>query len=64
MTEKKDKPRAVCAECDRETDNYNTFLSPTGELRIVCWQCTSREEKGFNAKRDFRRDARSGVIPR
>ena len=64
MSEKKNEPTAVCAECDRETDNYNTFLSSTNELRVVCWECTSREEKGFNAKRDFHRDARSGVIPR
>jgi hypothetical protein len=59
-----DKPMAVCAECDREADHYNTFLSSISEPRVVCWECTSREEKGFNAKRDFRRDARSGVIPR
>lgn len=64
MTDKNEKPTAVCAECDRETDNYNTFLSSTNEPRIVCWQCLARDEKGFNAKRDFRRDARSGVIPR
>lgn len=64
MSEKKNEQTAVCAECDRETDNYNTFLSPTNELRIVCWECLAREEKGFNAKRDFRREARSGVIPR
>lgn len=64
MTEKNNKPMAVCAECDRETDNYNTFLSPTNEPRVVCWECLARDEKGFNAKRDFRRAARSGVIPR
>jgi hypothetical protein len=64
MSEKKNEQTAVCAACDRETDNYNTFLSPTNELRVVCWECLAREEKGFNAKRDFRRDARSGVIPR
>lgn len=58
------KAVARCAECDRETDHYNTFLSPTNVECIVCWECLSREEKGFNAKRDFRRDARSGVIPR
>jgi hypothetical protein len=64
MTEKPDKTMAVCAECDRETDNYNTFLSSTNDPRVVCWECTAREEKGFNTKRDFHRDARSGVIPR
>ena len=59
-----DKPPARCSECDREMDHYNTFLSPTNEERVICWECTEREEKGFNAKRDFRRDARSGIIPR
>ena len=59
-----DKPTVRCSECDRETEHYNSFLSPTNELRIVCWECLEREEKGFNAKRDFRRDSRSGVIPR
>lgn len=62
--EVKVKPIARCAECDRETDHYNTFLSPTNGEKVVCWQCLAREEKGFNAKRDFRREARSGVIPR
>lgn len=64
MIAKNEKPRAVCGECDRETDNYNTFISPTNERRVVCWECLAREEKGFNAKRDFRREARSGTIPR
>lgn len=64
MTDKNEKQTAICAECDRETNNYNTFLSSTNETRVVCWECLAREEKGFNAKRDFRRDARSGVIPR
>jgi len=59
-----DKPSAVCAECDREVDHYNTFLSPTNERRIVCWECLGRDERGFNAKRDFQRSSRSGVIPR
>jgi len=58
------KPVARCAECDREVSHYNTFLSAANEKRTVCWECLAREEKGFNAKRDFRRDARSGVIPR
>jgi len=59
-----DKPTVRCSECDRETEHYNTFLSPKNELRIVCWKCLGREEKGFNAKSNFRRRARSGVIPR
>ena len=58
------KPKERCSECDREVEHYNTFLSPANEPRVVCWECLAREEKGFNAKRDFRRDSRSGVIPR
>lgn len=53
-----------CSECDREKDHYTTFLSPTNVETVICWECLSREEKGFNAKRDFRRDSRSGIIPR
>ena len=58
------KPAVRCSECDREMEHYNTFLSPENETRVVCWECTSRAEKGFNAKRDFHRSARSGDIPR
>lgn len=53
-----------CAECDRKVDHYYTFVSPTNETRHVCWECQMREEKGFNAKRDFSRQSRRGVIPR
>lgn len=59
-----EKPLARCAECDREVEHYNTFLSSVNELRVVCWECLSREEKGFNANRDFSRQSRRGVIPR
>jgi DNA-directed RNA polymerase subunit RPC12/RpoP len=59
-----DKPAVRCSECDREMEHYNSFLSPQNEMRVVCWECQSREEKGFNTKRDFQRGARSGVIPR
>ncbi len=59
-----DKPAVRCSECDREVRHYNTFLSPINRTRIVCWECLAREEKGFNAKRDFRRMSRFGVIPR
>ena len=59
-----DRPTTRCTVCDREVDHYNTFLSPTNEERVVCWECLGREEKGFNASRGFRRDSRSGVIPR
>jgi len=58
------KPEARCSECDREVSHFNTFLSPTNETRIVCWECLEREEKGFNASRGFSRSSRSGVIPR
>ena len=59
-----DKPVVRCTECDREVDHYNTFVSPTNETRAVCWRCLARQEKGFNAKSNFRREARSGFIPR
>jgi DNA-directed RNA polymerase subunit RPC12/RpoP len=59
-----DKPTVRCAECDREVEHYNTFLSPSNEERVVCWECLGRDERGFNAKRDFHRDSRRGVIPR
>lgn len=59
-----DKPTVRCSECDREVDHYNDFVAPDNERRIICWECLSRTEKGFNAKRDFRREARSGYIPR
>jgi DNA-directed RNA polymerase subunit RPC12/RpoP len=64
LTNKNPQEIAVCSECDREVDHYYTFLSPTNKQRVVCWQCQMRDEKGFNAKRDFRRQARSGYIPR
>ncbi len=53
-----------CSECDRETDTYYTFLGPTNETRIICWECQMRDEKGFNTKRNFSRRSRGGVIPR
>ena len=59
-----DKPTVRCSECDREVDHYNTFLSPTNDERIVCWECLARDEKGFNATRGYSRSSRSGVIPR
>lgn len=61
---KVDLPVARCTECDREMEHYNTFVSPENVERVVCWECLGREEKGFNAKRDFSRDSRRGVIPR
>lgn len=59
-----DKPLARCAECDREVAHYNTFLSSGNDEKVVCWECLARDEKGFNAKRDFSRMSRRGVIPR
>jgi hypothetical protein len=53
-----------CAECDREMKHVIVFTGPTNDTRAVCWQCLEREEKGFNAKRDFRRSSRHGYIPR
>lgn len=59
-----EKPLVRCVECDRETQYYNVFISPNNERKTVCWECLEREEKGFNAKRGFRREARYGDIPR
>jgi hypothetical protein len=59
-----EKPTARCTQCDREMEHYNTFLSPENVEEVICWECLQRSEKGFNAKRDFRRDSRSGVIYR
>ncbi len=59
-----DKPLERCGECDRETDHYNVFVAPSNEKSVICWECLSRDEKGFNATRGFSRDSRRGVIPR
>lgn len=59
-----ERPVAKCGKCDREVGHYNTFVEPDNEVVVVCWECLQREEKGFNAKRDFRRRSRQGVIPR
>lgn len=58
------KPVVRCDECDRLMHHYNTFVNPTNEVRNVCWECLARTEKGFFAKRDFRRGSRTGYIPR
>jgi hypothetical protein len=55
---------ARCSECDRIVEHYNTFLSPTNEERVVCWQCRERSDKSFNSNRPFFRTSRRGVIPR
>ena len=49
----KDKPTVRCTECDREVAHYNTFIEPDNEVRNVCWECLSRTERGFNARRGF-----------
>lgn len=59
-----EKPPARCSECDRMMEHYNVYLTPTNEEKVVCWECMNRDEKGFFAKRDFRRQSRRGVIPR
>lgn len=59
-----EKPVVKCNKCDREVQHYNTFVEPDNEIVYVCWECLQREEKGFFAKRDFRRRGRGGVIPR
>ena len=59
-----DKPVVRCHKCDREVDHYNSFLDADNRVVNVCWECLQREEKGFFAKRDFRRRSRQGLIPR
>jgi hypothetical protein len=59
-----DRTPVRCVECDREMEHYNTFVTPTNERRNVCWECLSRQEKGFFAQRGFHRGARHGDIPR
>lgn len=59
-----EKPLTRCAWCDREVERYNVFVSPENVESAVCAECLERKEKGFNAQRDFRRQARSGYIPR
>lgn len=63
-TKELNKTPVRCSECDREMEHYNIFISPTNEEKVICWECLEREEKGFNAKRGFRRGARGGNIPR
>lgn len=58
------KPVMKCAECDTDTEYYITFLTPDNAEQNICWECLEREEKGFNAKRGFYREARQGDIPR
>ncbi|MGD9562702.1 MAG: hypothetical protein AB7F88_11990 [Pyrinomonadaceae bacterium] len=59
-----ERPPMRCTECDRVMEHYNVWLKPGGDQRVVCWECTARQEKGFFAHRGFRRGARSGYIPR
>jgi hypothetical protein len=59
-----DKPVRRCESCDRETDKYIVNLSPDNEETVLCWICKERGEKGFFAKRGFRRGGRDGFIPR
>jgi hypothetical protein len=58
------KKPARCSICDREKTSYYEFVSPTNEVRVVCWECQMREEKNFFTRRNFYRRARTGVIPR
>lgn len=64
LNAEENKAPVRCAECDREMGHYITFTSSTNEQRNVCWQCTDREEKGYNTKRGWGREARDGDIPR
>ncbi|MBA2493078.1 MAG: hypothetical protein H0V31_00110 [Acidobacteria bacterium] len=62
--ESTEKPPARCSECDRVMEHYNVFVSPTNVEKTICWECMTRDEKGFFAKRDFSRNSRRGMIPR
>jgi hypothetical protein len=59
-----ERPLARCTECDRETEHWNEYVLPPNDRRIMCWECVQRMEKNFFAKRTFRRESRSGIIPR
>lgn len=52
------KPLARCSECDRETVHYFGFVQPTNEVKVVCWECQDREDKGYNMKPSFKRKHR------
>lgn len=58
------KPPVRCDECDRIVTHYNTFISPTNEVRNICWECLGRREKGFFTRPGFGRGSRRGFIPR
>ena len=47
-----------CSKCDREMAHYITFTSPKNDNSIICWECTDREEKGLNTKRNWKRMTR------
>ena len=52
------KPAARCTECDNVITHYFSFVLPTNEVKIVCWECQDREDKGYNMKPSFKRDHR------
>jgi hypothetical protein len=56
------KSAVRCVECDREMEHYITFTGSTNQEENVCWQCTDRQEKGYNTKRDWKRSARQKDI--
>lgn len=53
------RPLERCFECDEETAYYNIFISPTNERKVICWECLSKEEKGFTARYGYSRGAKS-----
>lgn len=58
INNKNPKEIARCSECDSETTHYFSFVLPTNEVKIVCWECQDREDKGYNMKPSFKRDRR------
>ncbi len=52
------KPPARCTECDNVRTHYFSFVLPSNEVKIVCWECQDREDKGYNMKPSFKRNRR------
>ena len=53
-------PNYLCDKCDREARHVIRQLAPDGSVRYVCWSCLGQEERRFNRRDSWRRDARAG----
>lgn len=56
------KPEVKCDECDTVRDHYVTYVTPTNEVRHVCWNCQERADKAFNTKDSWKRTPRQPDI--